>query len=454
VKFYNRNAELKALEAACSQRGAEMIVVSGRRRIGKSRLIDEFLKKREHVKILIVPKEEKQVAGDFAAVLTDGYVPSFGNVEEALEYFFNNSKKQILFIDEFPNLLEVNPSIPYAFQRTWEKYKGNTSKILIFSGSYVSMMNKIFTQQKAPLFNRAGYQLVLQPLTFKVVWEIQHDLGVGATEKVSNYCILGGVPFYYELLDKRGGKNMVNSLFFDVAAPLKEEGQNVLRQEFGAAYKKYFSIIEAIGAGVVSGSEIANRLGVSQTTLSKYILSLQRDFQLVERSVPFGQNPQRSKKGIYSIKDNTIAFWFAHVYGKPEPPKEEALNEFVSKRFEMFCKDFFVQYLKLKGESVIRTGRWWGQIEIQPKEFEEREIDFIVETESSLFFGECKWTNRKTRLADLDHLGESSNALKTKKAVNKVLFSKSGFEFKEVDGIMLFDPERIAIEISKLHESV
>jgi AAA+ ATPase superfamily predicted ATPase len=454
MKFYDRWSELLMLEGACSGKSAEMIVVSGRRRIGKSRLIDEFLKSRSHVKILVVPKEEKQVAHDFALCLADGYTPSFVNVEEALEYFFNNSKKQILFIDEFPNLLEVNPSIPFAFQRIWEKYKDRTAKTLVFSGSYVSMMNKIFTLQKAPLFNRAGYQLVLQPFSIKVVWEIQRDLCVKAAEKIGIYCILGGVPFYYELLEKRGSKDFVNCLFFDVAAPLKEEGQNVLRQEFGAAYKKYFSIIEAIGAGVVAGGEIANRLGLSQTTLSKYIMALQHDFQLVERSVPFGLNPQRSKKGIYSIKDNTIAFWFAHVYGKLEPPSDEAINEFVSRRFETFCRDFFVEYLKRKGETVIRTGRWWGPVEVRPKEFEEREIDFIVETSSSMFFGECKWTNKKARVADLNRLEESSKALKTTKEARMVLFSKLGFEFEEANGLSLFDPERIEVEIGKLPERI
>lgn len=454
MKFYNRTTELKALEAACSKKGAEMIVISGRRRIGKSRLINEFLKKREAVKILIVPKEEKQVANDFANALADGYLPSFGNVEEALEYFFNNSKKQILFIDEFPNLLEVHSSIPYAFQRVWEKHSETSSKILIFSGSYVSMMNKIFTEQKAPLFNRAGYLIVLQPLKLGVVWEIQQDLGVDATEKIRNYCILGGVPFYYELLEKWGIKNAVNNLFFDVAAPLKEEGQNVLRQEFGASYKKYFSIIEAIGAGVVNGSEIADRLGISQTTLSKYLIALQRDFQLVERSVPFGQNPQRSKKGLYSIKDNAVAFWFAHVYGKLEPPKEDKINEFVSKRFEMFCKDFFIEYLKSKGESVIRNGSWWGKVEVKPNEFEDKEIDFIAETQESLYFAECKWTNKKTPFADLYNLKKSSAAFQTKKMVKQVIFSKSGFDFTETKNTMLFSTERLEMEILKLREPI
>jgi len=454
LKFYDRKAELAAMEKAYSTESSEMVIVSGRRRIGKSRLVDEFLKVKDCAKILVVPKEEKLVASDFATALSNGYAPTFNTVESALEYFFNISKKKILYIDEFPNLIEVDTSIPHVFQRVWEKYKDQTAKMLIFSGSYVSMMNKIFTQQKAPLFNRASYNMVLQPFSLDVVWEIQTDLGIGAIDKIKNYCILGGIPYYYELLEKRTNRDdVVYDFFFDVAAPLKEEGQNVLRQEFGAAYKKYFSIIEAIGAGVVSGSEIANRLGVAQTTLSKYIVALQRDFQLVERSVPFGQNLQRSKKGVYSIKDNTIAFWFTNVYGKIEPPNNDTLNEFISRRFEVFCKTFLTQYLKNMGETVVRIGRWWGSVEVSSGKFENREIDVIVETQTNLYVGECKWTNKKTSRAELYRLEESYKALKTNKPVKKVLFTKTGFDFSDNRAdVILFDPARIEAEIAKFSQ--
>lgn len=449
MRFYDREAELKALGKACSGKGAEMIVISGRRRIGKSRLVDEFLKSRDAAKILIVPKEEKQVAEDFAAALKDEYAPSFSSVREALDYFFTKSKKRILYIDEFPNLIEVNSSLPYEFQRAWEHYKDSTRKILIFSGSYVRIMDKIFTRQKAPLFSRAGYSMMLQPLPFKVVWKMQEDLGVkSAAEKIRNYCIFGGVPYYYELIEKRGKEDVVNALFFDVAATLKEEGQNILRQEFGAAYKKYFAIIEAIGAGLVSPGEIANRLGTTQTTLSKYIASLQRDFRLVDRTVPFGQNPSRSKKGIYSIKDNLIAFWFTSVYGKTQPPGEKELNGFVSRRFEPFCREFLAEYLK--GETVIKAGRWWGRAETSPGIFEQREIDIVVETQQSVYAGECKWTNEKIGEKELNRLKESAKALKVKKQINWVLFSKNGFNIKETGGLLLFDPERIETEIKRL----
>ena len=448
MKFYDREDELKVLEKACSGKGAEMIVISGRRRVGKSRLVDEFLKGRDHANVLVVPKEEKQVAQDFAAALADEYTPSFGSIRDALEYFFTKSKKRILYVDEFPNLMEVNPSLPYEFQRAWESHKDRTSKILIFSGSYVSMMDKIFTRQKAPLFSRAGYFMLLQPLHLDVIWKIQSDIGVkNAAEKIQNYCIFGGVPYYYELLEKRGTEKAVDSLFFDVAATLKEEGQNILRQEFGSAYKKYFSIIEAIGAGLVSAGEIANKLGASQTTLSKYVMSLQRDFKLVERTVPFGQNPARSKKGVYSIKDNLIAFWFASIYGKTRPPTDKELNYFVSKRFELLCRDFFEDYLNNKNEPAVSAGRWWGAAEVKPGVFEQREIDLVVETQKNAYLGECKWSNEKIGERELRRLRESASAIKTRKPVRLVLFSKSGFTIQESGEVLLFDPKRMEQEL-------
>ncbi|OIO23688.1 hypothetical protein AUJ65_03305 [Candidatus Micrarchaeota archaeon CG1_02_51_15] len=450
MKFYDRESELAALEKACSGKSAEMIVISGRRRVGKTRLVDEFLKGKDAVKILVVPKEEKQVAADFAEVLKDEiYTPTFNSVKEALSYFFTKSKRRILYIDEFPNLVEVNKSIPYEFQSAWETHKGSSSKILIFSGSYVRMMNKIFTRQKAPLFSRAGYSMMLQSLPFKVVWKMQTDLGVeNATEKIRNFCIFGGIPFYFELMEKRGTQDVVNALFFDVAAPLKEEGQNILRQEFGASYKKYFSIIEAIGAGLVAPSELANRLGTKQTTLSKYLAALQRDFQMIDRTVPFGQSLTRSKKGIYSLKDNLTSFWFANVYGKTQPPSEKELNDFVSKRFEPFCREFLAEYLN--NEKIIKVGRWWGSAEIAPRVFEQREIDVIAETREHVYVGECKWTAEKIGQAELNHLKESAKALKAKKPLKWVLFSKNGFNINETGDTLLFDPERIEKEIKRL----
>lgn len=443
MKFYDREKELEMLQRAVLQQDSAMVIISGRRRVGKSRLVDEFLKKNRGLKAIIVPKEEKQAAMDLAEVLADGYKPSFNTVKEALEYFFLKSKERVLHIDEFPNFLEINPSIPYELQRIWDLYQDKTDKVLILSGSYTSMMNKIFTRQKAPLFNRATYKIILNPLSQEVVWHVLDDIGVGSPEqKIADYCVFGGIPYYYGLLEKYEGASPIEGLFFGTGQ-LYEEGQDILRQEFGSAYKKYFSILEAIGFGLVSAGEIANKMGIRQTTLSKYIMALQNDFKLIERTVPFDQNQYKSKKGTYVIRDNLLAFWFSFVYGKEQAPGKGQLNAFIGKRFEFLCMDHLDRYLQNKGERVEKTGKWWGNVEIGEGKFEQREIDLIVETDKALYVGECKWSDSKIGAKELEHLKSSARALRTKKPLIWVLFNKKGFNLEESDDVWLFDAERM-----------
>jgi AAA+ ATPase superfamily predicted ATPase len=308
------------------------------------------------------------------------------------------------------------------------------------------MMDKIFTRQKAPLFNRASFKIILEPLGLDVIWRILDDIGTTSPEqKIVDYCVFGGIPYYYEVLEKYKDTQSIEELFFGVGQ-LREEGQDILRQEFGVKYKKYFSILEAIGSGLVSAGEIANKMGMAQTTLSKYVQSLQNDFKLVERKVPFDQNPYRSKKGLYAIKDNLLAFWFSHVYGKMQPPSKADFNIFVSRRFELLCTEFITDWLYKKGERIVKRGKWWGNVEIENGKFEQREIDLIVETDKAFYIGECKWSDNKLGEKELEHLRTSAKALKTKKPVKWVLFNKKGFNIKESKDILLFDAERIVKE--------
>lgn len=452
MKFYNREKEFGSLEKAYRRTGADLIVISGRRRIGKSRLIDEFTKEKTAINVLIVPKEEKQVAKDLEEEIRHklGYSPLFGSFRDAIEYLFEHDAELVCF-DEFPNILTVNAAIPYELQRLWDKYKEKKNILLIISGSYVGLMNRLFTAKKAPLFNRATNTINLQQLPLKTIAQILNDLGVSVpSEQVSFYCVFGGVPYYYMLLEKledHSFKNAIESLFFDVGAQLKDEGESILRQEFGNAYAKYYAILEAIQAGHVSMNEISQEVGVRSTTLAKYMKALQHDFRIAERVVPFGENPLRSKKGLYFIQDNTLAFWFSRVYGKRLSPTQDDLNFFISRRFEILCREFLAHYMNKKGERVQRTGKWWGNVEVEKGKFEQRDIDVVVDTEKALYFGECKWTNRKVGASELSRLQESSKAFAgTKKPVKFVLFAKNGFAFSESDKVLLFDAERIVQE--------
>lgn len=467
MKFYDREEELKVLENAYSRHESDMIVVNGRRRIGKSRLVDEFSKSKKSIRVIIVPKEEKQIAKDIEEEIRakTGYSPSFDSFKEAMEYLFVNNTK-FIFLDEFPNVLASSKSIPYELQRLWDMYKEQKEIMLVISGSYASMMEKITTRKRAPLFNRATATLNIGEMQFDTVVEILNDIGIkDPKEQISYYCVFGGVPYYYILLEKivksafanainvpfiaEDLKNLIfanaiNVLFFDAGAQLHEEGENILRQEFGNAYAKYYAILEVIHSGHVTMNEISQNVGITQTTLAKYIKKLQTDYKFVYREVPFGQNPLRSKKGLYFIKDNMLSFWFSNVYGKSAVPTIEELNKFVSRRFEMLCRSILVKFLEKRGEQVLRSGKWWGNVEVSPGKFEQREIDVVVETEKVLYIGECKWSNSHINQNVLEHLKESAIALKKAgKELKFVLFSKNGVEFENEEGVLLFDSKAI-----------
>jgi AAA+ ATPase superfamily predicted ATPase len=452
MKFYDREKEIQVLLEAYDFKKAEMAVITGRRRVGKTRLIDEFLKKKNGIKVMVVPKEEKQVSQDFVEVIKEkiGYSPPLTNMRDVLEYFFNSEELKLMCIDEFSNFQEVDKAIPYEVQKLWDKYKHKTNKLLILSGSYVSMMNKIFTKKKAPLFNRAGISITLEQLNLLTVWKMLNDIDMkNPKEKIAAYCVFGGVPFYYELIEKRiqrrkGIYDIINAVFIEVGGPLKEEGYNILRQEFGDSYKKYFGVLEAISSGLVSITEISNKLGIKPTTLAKYLVALQQDYKIVERLVPYPQSLTRSKKGLYRIKDNTIAFWFSLVYGSQQTPTKKDIDDFISRRFEDFCLDVFVRFLEKENEQVKYKGKWWGSVKLGDHG-EQREIDIVVETDDYLYLGEAKWTNSKKGEQDINWLKESSDTLVrlTKKKVKYVFFSKEGFTMKEKEGVLLFDCERI-----------
>jgi AAA+ ATPase superfamily predicted ATPase len=449
MRFYNREKELDSLEKAYQRPGADLVVISGRRRVGKTRLIEEFSKEKKAINVLIVPKQEKQVAKDIEDEIRQklGYSPSFNSFKDVMEYLFEQEAELVCF-DEFPNVLAVNTAIPYELQKLWDRYRDTKNMLLIISGSYAGLMNRLFTAKKAPLFNRATNTINLQPLPFKTVMEILNDLGITKpSEQISFYCIFGGIPYYYMLLEKleaRSFKSAVESLFFDVGAQLKDEGESILRQEFGNAYVKYYAILEAIHAGYVSMHELSQKVGVRSTTLAKYIHALQHDFRIIERMVPFGENPLRSKKGLYFIQDNTLAFWFSNVYGKQTPPTQDELNLFISKRFEILCREFLSNYLTTKGERVQKTGKWWGSISVEKGKFEQRDIDLVVETDKALYFGECKWTDRQVGPSELKRLRESSKKLaETKKPIKLVFFAKNGFSFSQSEEVMLFNAEKI-----------
>ncbi|HIH88601.1 TPA: DUF234 domain-containing protein [Candidatus Bathyarchaeota archaeon] len=172
--------------------------------------------------------------------------------------------------------------------------------------------------------------------------------------------------------------------------------------------------------------------------------TLQHEYRLVERTVPHGERAARSKKGQYEIKDNTLAFWFSHVYGKLTTPTDVELNSFIAKRFEGLCREVLTDYAHARGEKPVSRGRWWGAVKVDGIKHEPREIDIVVETDKTLYLGECKWTEKKVGKKELIDLRQTSQAFfEAKKPIKFVLFTKTGFDIEEDYDTLLFDASRI-----------
>jgi len=425
MKFYNRKKEMAALH---SLQGGFCIAIVGRRRVGKTRLVREAYPN----SLYLFVSEEKSgriLAREWTERIKDVmYLPHLERVDDVLEYLLRDPK-QVVFIDELQNLDRIDPALLSRFQRIIDENK-ETARVIV-CGSYVSMMNRLFTSSKSPLFGRMDMVLKLEELSFNTIANISRDLGYNFEKSLVLYSLFGGMPKYYELVEKLGIKDigkLVERLFFDDIAPLRYEGTLVLRNEFGGEYRPYFSILEAIASGKSTLSEISNETGTKPQTISKYIAALKDDFDLIERAVPATENPSKSKKGRYFIKNNFYRFWFKNVHknlnyleeGRWDFALEKTMNilpDHVGKTFESVVRNILKK-------DYTRVGPWWN------RRGEEIDIAALDENKNEILLGEVKWRNRPTGWDVVEDLLQKAELVQWHNHDRKeryMIVSKSGF---------------------------
>ncbi len=264
MKFYDRETELSHLNeiAALAQQTAHMVVISGRRRIGKTELIRRFASGRSDVLYLFVSKKKPQaLLEEFRDILAER-VPllktaSFRNFEDFFALVFNVMKEQplIIVLDEFQNFEVVESSVFSTIQNLWDREKDQITGAFVFIGSVYTLMQKIFEGKKEPLFGRATARLYLEPLEPDAVAEILGDHGQDAVAQLPFYdTLFGGIPKYYFLADRYRlhGKSqgaIIRTLYTEKDAPLQDEGRELLIEEFGKNYHLYFTILQIIAGG-------------------------------------------------------------------------------------------------------------------------------------------------------------------------------------------------------------
>jgi len=407
MKFYDRESELNVLETL-NKRRPSFIVITGRRRVGKTELIKQFIKGKNALYFFVdAYKSLSELIDEYAEyIVRELSLPSYikiSKAEEFLEFIFTNeivkNRQLIIVFDEFQRFLKINPSFIMLLQKFWDLYKNDTNIYLIISGSSIGMIRRIFLEEKAPLFKRADNIITLRDFSFWEICRILDDLEiVDPIEKLKIFGLFGGTIFYYTLLEKYNVKSFedaLNILILNDYAPLRNEVKDIFIEEFGKVYRTYFEIISAIARGRVSRKEIADIVKIKESSLSPYLYDLSEILNLVEYRVPITDDIGKSKRGRYFLTNNFIKFWFKFIYpnrslyeiGRYEQIKRKILSEwnsFIGFVFEEIARDF----IKRKyGSSFEKIGAWWD------RKGNEIDIVCINQRTSKICFIEVKWSS-------------------------------------------------------------
>ena len=437
--FIGRERELKALEKLYTSNKFEFAVIYGRRRVGKTALINRFIGDKSAIYFMGVESNAKQNLENFSKSIIEyssgiEAETAFLSFQAALEYVFKLAEKErlILAIDEYPYVARSSKSFASTLQLLIDKYKDTSKLMLILCGSSMSYMEDHVLAYKAPLYGRRTAQIKLLPFDFEET--CHYFKNFSDEDKALIYGIVGGTPQYLLQMDDRlSVEDNIKNTFLNPISFLYEEPANLLKQEVREP-AIYTAIITAIAAGASRMSEISSKVGEDTNVCSAYIKNL-INLGIVQKETPYGE--KASRKSVYSIEDNMFRFWHRFVlennsviargatdlvYKRIEPQ----LSDYMGKVFEDICKQYLWKRL-LAGECPVEftsLGRWWGN---DPIEKSQAEIDIIGEQDkTTALFGECKWTNEKVDLGVLETLVKHSRLFSYKK-IYYYLFSKSGF---------------------------
>lgn len=460
-RFINRERELAALNEQYEASGASFMVIYGRRRIGKTTLIREFIKDKRALYFLANEENEQLSMKRFAEALAE-YAgqehlkkASFDDWRDLFDIFLKQgqTEKQLLIIDELPYMVGANPAFPSILQWVWDTWFQNRNIMLILCGSLINMMEKYALNYSSPLYGRRTGQIKMKQIDFAYYGRFYDDMPY--RDLVEHYAVTGGVPKYIELFN--ADKNLFDEIGRLALVPegfLFEEPEFLLRREVGEI-GSYFSIIKSIAAGNRKSGKISLDIGIKQTSLPKYLKTLV-DLDILEREVPVTEtNPEKSKMSLYQIKDNFLRFWFRFIYpekgrlelGQSDYVLEKIKSNFVDNHaahiYENVCRSETWRLGFAGNLRFNKLGRWWDSRE---------EID-IVALDSfgeDIAFAECKYRIQPMDTEVFYELLRKKEFVPWKKETRLekfVLFSISGFSerleklAKERDDLLLVGGE-------------
>jgi len=342
LKFVNREAELAELDRAVARGG--LLVVYGRRRVGKTRLLRCWLRNRNGLYSQAIEAQRDlqihQVYQDIRSLLETQLVPK--TWPEFFEILALQKQPWVLCLDEFPYLTAVDDSLPSQLQK-WLDHSIPPGCLMILAGSSTRMMNAAFLHRSAPLYGRAHKLLHIRPMDYSAFCQACNESAT-ELESFEKFACVGGIPKYWEFIEaQQDVVALAEELYFDFAPYMEQEPQRILRDE-GVSGLNAVAALEAVGRGAERPSEIAARLGTAQTNLSRLLQQL-LDASILARELPYGESVRSTKKVHYRIEDPTLRFWFRvysphqslwHTY--PRSLKKMLIHDHAASVFEDFCR--------------------------------------------------------------------------------------------------------------------
>ncbi len=452
--FVARTAELEMLEEAFASDSFELVVVYGRRRVGKTRLISEFAngKSRVHFFTARETTARENLDALSSALLswhdsaamrkgslspTSDSAPAFRSFEDAFAYAFDEAEAQrtILVIDEYPYLAKSYPGISSLLQSMIDARKGRSRMMLILCGSSTSFMKQQVLGEKSPLYGRHTAQVQLQPFDYKDAAAL---LGVESPLRALELCsLVGGVPLYLEQLDAAHSLrwNIANRLFGQ-GRFLYAEPENFMLQEVQAP-APYNAIIGAIAHGRPRPAEIADATGIAAPNVNEHLKTLAQ-LGIVQRCTPVGK--ANKKQVVYRLADGLFRFWHTFVpryaaaieSGMAEAAAKHVVDQefsgYMGHAFEDACRQWLGRAIAQGQFDLIpqRIGMWWGA---DPVLREQADVDVVaLGVDGQVVAGECKWTNAALGATVLETLQHRASLIADGPSkVELVLFAKSGF---------------------------
>ena len=439
IKFINREDELTFLEDIYSQKGMKVIILYGRRRVGKTEIIKTFLKGKDSLYFLADKRGTELNAQRFAreaAQYFQDVPPDVHNFDDVFIYIVKRRPSLVVAIDEFSYLVERDETIPSVFQLIVDEVlKGDY--LLVLCGSSISMMEKDTLSYRSPLYGRRTGQWLVNPLKFGDVLKFFSHYTF--SQVIEAFSVVGNIPAYIiKLDDSKSVFENIQEKILKKGTFLYEEVEFLLRGELRDP-SRYSSILEAVGGGATKLTEISHKSHVSTKDLPKYLKVLQ-NLHLTERIRPVTE--KRGKKTIYRISDQFFHFWFRFVHQNISYLEsgntdyimgliKRDFNSFVGLSFEKICKEALHELNNQRGLPFLFStlGTWWGYYRDEQRR-KEVEIDGVGLNEGTrdILFAECKWKDNVNAEKVLDELKEKSKYVnwfnKTRKE-HFVIFGKS-----------------------------